>query len=189
TGQELVIAPDNKPVPINVFCVEHGRWGGRNVQAYADLLAATPAAATDVSAGANGAAFGGLAQSVRGALRAESWNDVGGPGGVDSFSGNLSLVVSQTAEVANAGKFIGSIGSLSKAARIAVQGGEGQGKVWDEVATENAKSGVGGQTGTFSGNYADGASAERLTPYIDELKTPIEQTPNIVGVIVAVNGE
>jgi len=188
-GQELVIAPDNKPVPINVFCVEHGRWGGRDVRTYASLLAATPATATDIDADADGASFAGLARSVQGSLRVDSWDDVGGPGAIDSFQGNLSLVVNQTTDVANAGKFIGSTGSLSKSARIAVQSGEGQGKVWDEVATENAKSGVKFDTGTFSANYADEASAERLTPYIDTLKQPIEQSPNIVGVIVAVNGE
>src|SRR5262249_37671653 len=38
-GQELVIAPDNKPVAIDVFCVEHGRWGGRDERVYAGLLA------------------------------------------------------------------------------------------------------------------------------------------------------
>jgi hypothetical protein len=187
-GQELVIAPDNKPVPMSVFCVEHGRWGGRDVRTYASLLAATRAA-VNVNAAADSASFDGLAQTVRGTLRADSWDDVGGPGDIDSFRGNLSLVVSQTTEVANAGKFIGSIGSLSKDARIAVQSGEGQGKVWDEVATENAKSGVKYDTGTFSANYADPASSERLTPYVEGLNARIAKTPNVVGVIVAVNGQ
>ena len=39
-GQELVIAADGKPIAIDVFCVEHGRWGGRDEEAeYAGLLA------------------------------------------------------------------------------------------------------------------------------------------------------
>jgi len=164
-GQELVIAPDGKPVGINVFCVEHGRWGGREARAYAGLLAATPARTTP---------------------RAD---DVGGPGAIDAFQGNLTLNVNQTTDLANAGKFVGSIGSLNKAARIAVQSGEGQGKVWDEVAAENAKAGVTAQSGTFSGNYAENQSSDRLTGYVDHLAAPIAETQNIVGVIIAVNGQ
>ena len=106
-GQELVVAPDHKPVPISVFCVERGRWGARDQQAYAGLLEATNS-----------------------------------HGAITSSSANLSLVVSETTELANGGKFVGSVGSLNKPARIAVQSGEGQAKVWDEVAIENDKNRV-----------------------------------------------
>ncbi|MCE9556113.1 MAG: hypothetical protein K8T91_22420 [Planctomycetes bacterium] len=37
-GQELVIQPGKKPVPIEVFCVEHGRWSGRDAAATNDLV-------------------------------------------------------------------------------------------------------------------------------------------------------
>lgn len=37
-AQELVIANDGKPMPIEVFCVEQGRWGGREAGATADLI-------------------------------------------------------------------------------------------------------------------------------------------------------
>ncbi len=153
-GQELVIAPDNKPVAIGVYCVESGRWGGRDQQTYAQLLEAT-----------------------------------GGPTAITANSANLSLVVSETTELANAGKFVGSIGSLNKSARIAVQSGEGQGKVWEEVATENGRNRVQPPTGTFASNYLDVNSTERLSLYLEKLQRPIEETENIVGVIVAVNGE
>jgi ARG and Rhodanese-Phosphatase-superfamily-associated Protein domain len=167
-AEELVIAPGNKPTAINVFCVEHGRWGGRDAGDYARI----------VSQAAN-------ARSSAADVDLTSSNSVAG------FSANLSLVVdaTQIAEQANSGKFVGSVGSLNKAARLAVQGGEGQGKVWDEVAIENAKSDVRAETGTFAGNYSEAEVAGRLIPFLKQLQLPISETPNVVGVIVAVNGE
>ena len=47
-----------------------------------------------------------------------------------------------TTAAANSGKFVGSVGSLNKAARLAVQKGRRQNAVWNEVAKENAKAGV-----------------------------------------------
>jgi hypothetical protein len=99
------------------------------------------------------------------------------------------LIVSQTTEAANSGKFIGSVGSLNKQARLAVQKGDGQQKVWEEVAAENAKAGVQPQSETFSANYADADAAERLAPYMESLREPVANATNVVGVIVAVNGK
>lgn len=38
-GEELVIESTDKPVPIDVFCVEHARWSSRSVEAMHQLLA------------------------------------------------------------------------------------------------------------------------------------------------------
>jgi hypothetical protein len=48
---------------------------------------------------------------------------------------NLSLVVSQTTEVANSGRFAASVGSFNKPARVAVQRGDGQGKVTENTCS------------------------------------------------------
>jgi hypothetical protein len=152
----LVVAPDGNPVSLNVFCVEHARWGSRSEQDYADILASTETSSS-ISATA-------IAVSS-----------------ADPIQG--------LAEEANLGKFIGSVGSLSKPARLAVQRGDGQSKVWEEVANENAKSNVEAATGTFTANYSDAESLERLRPFLEELHDPVSGTENVVGVIVAVNGE
>src|SRR4030095_8607092 len=104
-GEELVVAPDGKPVSLDVFCVEHGRWGRRNVQDYAALLSVAETAGSNTTTDAEGEQ---------------------GP-------------IQGLAYEANLGKFIGSVGSLSKPARLAVQRGDGQGRVWDEVATGKAQ--------------------------------------------------
>jgi hypothetical protein len=164
-GQELVIAPSQEPVPIDVFCVEHGRWGQRDAAEWDGYL------------------------------------QTGSSGQISGFSTNLSLVVSQTQDVrpeswtdaaiaeTRSGKFIGSVGSLSKSARMAVQADQEQGKVWDEVASENAKAGVRSGSGAFTGNYAEAEAVRRLEPYLESLRRPIADIPKVVGVIVAVNGK
>jgi len=154
-GEELVVAPDGKPVSLDVFCVEHGRWGRRDAQEYAALLSLAETAGSGPTTDAEGEQ---------------------GP-------------IQGLAYEANLGKFIGSVGSLSKPARLAVQRGDGQGKVWDEVASANANSNVEAATGTFTANYSDADSLERLRPYQEHLHDPITKTDNVVGVIVAVNGE
>jgi hypothetical protein len=161
-GEEIIILADGKPVPINVFCVEHGRWGGRSAAQYASIVANS--------------------------LVADSWDEVAGPGSA-APSVDLALVVEETTVAANSGKFIGSVGTLNKATRLAVQKGEGQSAVWDEVAVQNAKAGVQTDSGTFISNYSDAKSLERLEKYLKHFKQPIEEQENIVGVLVAVNGK
>jgi ARG/rhodanese/phosphatase superfamily protein len=45
-GEEMTVAPTGKPVPIDVFCVEHGRWGIRDVGPATRVLASLEPAAS-----------------------------------------------------------------------------------------------------------------------------------------------
>jgi hypothetical protein len=156
-AKELIIAPDKKPVAIDVFCVEHGRWGARDSNEYESYLAeARRGAAQDSTV---------VIQSPAGA-------------GVDDI-----------ARKANAGQFIGSVGSLNKQSRLTVQQGVGQPRVWDEVAKANAAGGVRSSSGAFTGNYGERSVVKRLEPYLKNLQAPVAKTRNVVGVIVAVNGK
>lgn len=156
-GRELIVAADAKPVPLDVYCVEHGRWGGRAEAEYTNLslvIDQSQAASYPV--------------------------------------GDLVVPLSDAravAALANSGKFVGSVGSLSKSARLAVVNSGGQQKVWDEVSSENAKAGVQPESGAFTANYAEEDAVKRLQPYIDKLQGPVAETENVVGVIVAVNGK
>ncbi|HEX4072744.1 MAG TPA: DUF6569 family protein [Planctomycetaceae bacterium] len=49
-GEEMTIAPTGKPVPIDVFCVEHGRWGTRDAGQATRVLASLEPAATPAEA-------------------------------------------------------------------------------------------------------------------------------------------
>lgn len=163
-GQELVIAPSPEPVPVEVFCVEHGRWGRRDREELA-----------------------GYMENVA----------VGGIGGMPA---GLSLVISQTRNIqpdtwtdvaaaeAESGKFIASVGSLSKSARLAVQQDREQGRVWDEVATGNSLADVQPKSGAFTANYAEADALQRLQPYMVSFE-PVDSTRHVVGVIVAIDGK
>ncbi len=163
-GEELVIQPGDKPVPIEVFCVEHGRWG---VRGHGETLQA-------------------LNDSVANATRASS---VALANIVDLEPEAAQEALKKIAEEADRGKFVATVGALNKGARQAVQQTGEQGKVWDEVAVHNAKGGVMNESGAFTGNYVEDDAVKRLEPYIEALEKPVAETKQIVGVIVAVNGK
>ena len=144
-GEELTIASTGKPVPINVFCVEHGRWAARDVndstKVIVSLAAAPPAEAK-----------------------------------------------SRAAE-ASKGKFVVTAGPLNKAARKAVQAGEGQQAVWDQVQGANQKSRVVSDSGGFTVNFCDPNVLAKLQPYLKGLTGKIAAENRVVGAVVAINGK
>jgi hypothetical protein len=93
------------------------------------------------------------------------------------------------AAAANEGKFVASVGNLSKPARLSLQTSQNQGEVWDAVARENEKGKASSETDAFTANYAAEEAVERLRPYLASLEAPVADTDRIVGVIVAVNGK
>jgi len=143
-GEELVIAATGKAVPIEVFCVEHGRWGARDLAVGTLLL--------------------------------------------DEVLGD-SADAGDLASEANDGKFVAHPGNLGKSGRRAVQAGEGQQKVWDEVAKANCASGVNWASGAFTANYVDKEVLKRLQPFQDALGLSVSKQERVVGVVVAINGK
>jgi hypothetical protein len=154
-GQELVIAPDGKPTPIDVFCVERGRWGGREGSETMTLL--STAAQNEANAGT------------------VVLSDGAAP--------------SDAAQQAAQGKFVASVGSVNADTRRVVQQTAKQDDVWNEVAKNNAKSGVQVASGAFTHNYVDAEAVKRLDPFIEKLQAKIAETDRIVGVIVAIDGQ
>lgn len=105
-----------------------------------------------------------------------------------TYPTNLSLVVASTAEV-NEGKFVASVGSVTNAVRKAAQIDKQQSSVWHEVAEANSMGTVEAPTDAFTANYVQPANLERLEPYLSELSETVPDNDNVVGVIVAINGE
>ncbi len=97
------------------------------------------------------------------------------------------------AQEANEGKFVKGAGVVTKDVRLAVQAAQGeaaqQGRVWEEVSKANNKSGAQSSSDAFTANYGEKEIAEKLGPYLSELQTPVAESRNVIGVIVAVNGK
>src|SRR5262249_21903765 len=157
-GQEYIIEAKTGPVPIDVFCVEHGRWQTKGRAALSLVIDQTQAVA-------------GVADSVT----------------VIPEASTPEKAVEQSAK----GKFVATVGNLGKQGRMAVQDKANQSGVWSQVAQENARSGAvdGNYTGAFTENYAGKKIVDKLEPLVEKLKEPVAKTPNIVGVIVAINGK
>jgi hypothetical protein len=162
-GREYVIAPSEQPVPIEVFCVEHGRWSVLNPRMTADLL---------LSASSNAATNSTVVVSD----------------GIDVNGDQNAL--EQVAAKTGAGQFIASVGNVGNSTRLVLQAAKSQTGVWDQVQAVNGATSVGVafSSGTFTGNYAEPASLDRLEPYIETLTKPVAERNNVVGVIVAING-
>lgn len=109
------------------------------------------------------------------------------------LSGSVSIEQTQSiaalAQEADRGKFIGSVGHLSKKARVAVQSEKDQSAVWANVAATNSSSGVSPVSGAFTANYVDEGTIRRLEPYLQHLQSPVAEVDQVVGVLVAINGK
>jgi hypothetical protein len=118
---------------------------------------------------------------------------VGGEGegaaAVADFDSLQALETASLVEDVNRGKFVASVGQLSKDARVAVVKSGDQSEVWNKVAIENAKAGVNPDSGAFTANYTDAEAVARFEEYIEKLNDPIAGQPRVVGVIVAINGK
>jgi hypothetical protein len=145
-GEETEIASTGKPVPIDVFCVEHGRWGIRALEETGVLLQDLGAART---------------------------------------AGEAKPLAAE----ARKGKFVATPGPLGKAGRVAVQGGKGQGEVWDNVAKTNSALRVDSNSGAFTATYASKSMRDELEPYVAALSAKVAATGRIVGAVVVVNGK
>jgi hypothetical protein len=86
-------------------------------------------------------------------------------------------------------RFIASAGVLNKRGRLAVQSSKDQSAVWDEVQAANAASGNDIDSDSFTGNYADPEVIASLAPYCNELEERVSSRENVIGVVVAINGE
>jgi hypothetical protein len=145
-GEETTIASTGKPVSVDVFCVEHGRWRGRERAESAPLFAA--------------------------------FNPDSKPAEAQAM-----------ADQAKRGYFNATAGSLNKAGRQAVQSGEGQVAVWDNVQKIADGLKVKSHSGAFTHAYVAKPVRDGLEPYLTALSGKVAAETRVVGAVVAINGK
>lgn len=211
-GQEIVIQSTGKPTAIDAFCVEQGRWRGRSVDEATQLfaaalrqggtVAATETAVEDVpevevSDNETDAEPVHVATATDERADDETAATPAAPASTETAAaattslsfGIRQLSYRQAAEDANKGKFTASVGQLTKGARIVVNKKDGQSAVWEQVAELNNASGNGSPSGNFAMNFGSAEIVKKLQPYLDACGTKVEETSQVVGVVVAINGK
>jgi hypothetical protein len=145
-GEETIIEANGKPVPVEVFCVEQGRWAGRDVEKSAPLLRAlggttTPAEAESLARKAKDGKFvvtpGPLSKAGRVAVQSgkgqqEVWDNVQKINAglrVDSESGAVTAVYAAKPVSDELAPYVGALAS-----KVA-----GQGRIVGAIVAVNGK--------------------------------------------------
>ena len=100
-----------------------------------------------------------------------------------------ALNVTKAGEEASGGKFAGTVGTIGKGGRVAVQADKSQRIVWEKVMESNKAAGNETSSGAFTSNYASPETAKRLEPYLTAFSKPVADQTQVIGVIVAINGK
>ncbi|MHC4663083.1 MAG: ARPP-1 family domain-containing protein [Planctomycetota bacterium] len=90
----------------------------------------------------------------------------------------------------NAHAVFDSVGYLAKTSqRSQAQIKKDQSGNWAEVADTNATFAIASGSGTLSATYESDDVKKKVKPYMDALKSGLGETENLVGFVVAINGE
>jgi len=189
-GKDTIIPPGAKNIPVTVFCVEHGRWNGEGrFQETAKTVAGA-----GIRASAQEGAFLGDQVAAAGpaaGLPAIS-SPVPRPGAVNLQPEAQAQVGRQSdGQVAQqmAGEQVQGFGG-GRAGREAPLS-RAQTDVWEKVAAKNRKFDAAPATGTYRGvlNLADGRAKTSVAPYVEALTRTMPRDPQLVGVLVAIDGK
>ncbi|HJQ26336.1 MAG TPA: DUF6569 family protein [Blastocatellia bacterium] len=169
-GHDCVIEATARPVPIDVFCVEHGRWSG------------SESFGQSRSAGSDGGIGSGRSVAV-GTGRSH-----GGGRGYNMGGGDRVIVGGSVRTVAggvSGGVMSGAIAMPN--VREKAQAAKSQEEVWNTVAEAVTVNGVSSDTGDLKSVYKDKQVSRKLDDYEGAFKGKL-QAAQIVGVIAAVGG-
>ncbi len=172
-GHDCVIEATARPVPIDVFCVEHGRWSG------SESFGQSRSAGSDGGIGSGHSVAGGTGRSH------------GGGRGYNTGGGNPRLGGGDRSEMVTvSGGVSGGVMSGAIAmpnVREKAQAAKSQEEVWNTVAETVTVNKVSSDTGDLKSVYKDKQVSRKLEDYERTFKDKL-QAAQIVGVIAAVGG-
>src|SRR5581483_10140498 len=165
-GHDCVIEATVRPVPIDVFCVEHGRWSG------SESFGQSRSAGSDGGIGSGRSVAGG---------HGRGYNTGGGS---PRLGGDRAEMVTVSGGV-SAGVMSGAIAMPN--VREKAQAAKSQEEVWNTVAETVTVNKVSSETGDLKSVYKDKQVSRKLEDYERTFKDKL-QAAQIVGVIAAVGG-
>jgi hypothetical protein len=160
-GHDCIIEAAAKSVPIDVFCVEHGRWSGSENFGQSRSVG---------NGGGAGAGNGGGVGSGSG-----SGIGIGRGSGVGRGGGRSEVVTVSAGAMAMPN------------VREKAQASKSQTEVWNGVAKSMSVNSVQSETGDLKSVYKDRQVSRKLTDYEHAFKDKLSMS-NVVGVVAAVNG-
>ena len=149
-AEETIVLADGKPVSVDVYCVEQGRWEGRS----------------------NVAANAGIAFLAN----------------VDGQTVDEETV-QKLADDTRKGKFVAKAGNLTQKGRMAVQAKKDQMAVWNDVGAANSATGARTNSDTFTANFTSEEISNKTKEFVEKIEAPVSEQEQVVGAIIAVNGE
>ncbi|HKY04374.1 MAG TPA: DUF6569 family protein [Blastocatellia bacterium] len=168
-GHDCIIASSETPVPIDVFCIEQGRWEARS------------AGRSQRRSNRTRNRSGGT-PSVGGGSGGRSNSFVAGSGSAETVSALPDLQAPDASMLSTPGVI------APPDVREKAQADKDQGKVWDNVRETSSANEVVEVTGTLNGVYEDRRVARKIKSYEHGLKSKLTAS-NVVGLVIAVNGE
>ncbi|HWC76057.1 MAG TPA: DUF6569 family protein [Blastocatellia bacterium] len=182
-GHDCLIASSNRRVPLDVFCIEPGRWNEESSFGRSQVQVAQTNAAPQSRRSRRGGRGIGVGRgsgsgmgsgSGAGVARGVAGGVPGGtPGGIIGVSPSFGLAATALAP---------------PNVREKAQASKDQSKVWEEVAVTNSRNGVSSSTGNLNASL----SSVEVKTKLDDYEAPfasILSNKRIVGVVVAVGGK
>jgi hypothetical protein len=161
-GSDRIVKPDNSPMPLDVFCVEHGRWSGG--PAFGQSRVATGSVIAD------------------GSSRGRSSSGAAGTVNIVTQSGTAATEADRLGETVTS-RSVMALPSIRERA----QAKKSQSEVWTKVGETADSAGVSLSTGALAKVYEDKTVTRDLDQYEGALRAEVAGK-NVVGVIVVING-
>lgn len=177
-AEDRIVPASDEPMPLAVFCIEHGRWTGAQ-QFGVSARAGRENEGIGTGPGSTLASGGGTGRSSAVSLGSSHSTNVGG--------GDPAPVLATEAVVVPAGELNVEPGVIANnSVREKAEVFNDQVQVWDSVSATLSSVKIVTKSGSLNHAYQSQNIERRLKLYDHALK--VRMGPNVVGVVVAVNG-
>ncbi len=192
-SHDCIVASTGRPVPIDVFCVEHGRW--HEEASFGQSRDVGNQSQQNVGSGSGRGVGGGVGGGSGSGVGAGSGSGMGsgsgGTSGGDAAAGNLARLspglISFGGVASSKNPSSKEVLIVSPNVRATAQAEKSQNEVWSEVDKTVSANNVSTSTDRFTSVYKDESVSKKLEDYEQAFGGKFSGE-NIVGAVIAVDG-